>query len=588
MTEFKCTEHSVTSWDGVTLFYRAWIPSKSFDKALFLFHRGHEHSGRLQDLAEELNLENAAIFAWDARGNGRSPGERDYADHFSCYVKDADTFVNYICTLYNIPMGQVVVLGHSVGAVIVATWVHDYAPRIRAMILATPAFRIRLYLPLAIPLLRLARKLKLMKFVPSYVQAKVLTHDPQQIKKYAEDKLITHSIAVNILLDLHDTATRMMEDAGTIQIPTLLLTAGADWVVSLSAERCFFERLGSTQKEIEHYPAFYHAIFHEQDRHLPQVRIQEFIRKVFEQNLTVGALRYADRESLSQAKYDRLCQPPSWHSWRGLCFFPVKVLLNSLGRLSQGIRLGWSAGFNSGRMLDYVYENRPRGFTFLGKLIDWGYLNSIGWKGIRQRKLIMERLLKNTLEKVCTMKGSVQLVDIAAGAGRYLLETLQSVPHLQIFATLRDFDTKSLEEGHRLAEELNLTNVTFVTGDAFDRFALASLMPKPQVAVVSGLYELFPDNERILNSLRGLADAMESGGFLIYTNQPWHPQLEMIARTLCDWDGKPWIMRCRSQAEMDELVRVAGFDKIDMDIDDYGIFTVSVARRRDCHDELPA
>ena len=49
------------------------------------------------------------------------------------------------------PIEQFAVVGHSVGAAIVAAWIHDYAPRLRAAVLATPAFRIRLYLPLGDP-----------------------------------------------------------------------------------------------------------------------------------------------------------------------------------------------------------------------------------------------------------------------------------------------------------------------------------------------------------------------------------------------------------------------------------------------------
>ncbi len=59
----------------------------------------------------------------------------------------------------------------------------------------------------------------------------------------------------------------------------------------------------------------------------------------------------------------------------------------------------------------------------------------------------------------------------------------------------------------------------------------------------------------------GWPQVMPEGGSLIYTNQPWHPQLELIARGLTDWDGKPWVMRRRTQAEMDDLVRAAGFEK---------------------------
>jgi hypothetical protein len=76
-----------------------------------------------------------------------------------------------------------------------------------------------------------------------------------------------------------------------------------------------------------------------------------------------------------------------------------------------------------------------------------------------------------------------------------------------------------------------------------------------------------------------LADIVEPGGYLLYTNQPWHPQLEFIARVLRNREGKCWIMRRRTQAEMDELVHLAGFDKVSQQIDPWGLFTVSIARR---------
>jgi alpha-beta hydrolase superfamily lysophospholipase len=70
------------------------------------------------------------------------------------------------------------VLAQSVGAVLVATWAHDYAPKMRALVLASPAFKVKLYVPFARPGLALMRKLRGNFFVNSYVKAKFLTHDP--------------------------------------------------------------------------------------------------------------------------------------------------------------------------------------------------------------------------------------------------------------------------------------------------------------------------------------------------------------------------------------------------------------------------
>jgi hypothetical protein len=55
--------------------------------------------------------------------------------------------------------------------------------------------------------------------------------------------------------------------------------------------------------------------------------------------------------------------------------------------------------------------------------------------------------------------------------------------------------------------------------------------------------------------------------------------MEFIARVLTNREGRPWIMRRRTQAEMDELARAAAFEKLREEIDPWGIFSVSLARR---------
>jgi SAM-dependent methyltransferase len=170
-------------------------------------------------------------------------------------------------------------------------------------------------------------------------------------------------------------------------------------------------------------------------------------------------------------------------------------------------------------------------------------------------------------------------LDIAAGAGRYVIETLHELSHISITATLRDYKQENADAARALAAEFGLKNVNVARGDAFDRDSIAAITPSATIGIVSGLYELFAENEPVLNSLRALVEVIEPGGYLIYTNQPWHPQVEFIARVLRNREGQPWIMRRRTTAEMDELVHVAGFRKMGMDVDQWGMFTVSIARR---------
>jgi alpha-beta hydrolase superfamily lysophospholipase len=564
-------EKYFTSWDGLKLFYRAWQSAASSDKAVILLHRGHEHGGRFQELVDALDLDEFSMFAWDARGHGRSPGERGYAEDFSYLVKDLDAFVRFVSQEYGIPVCNLAVIAHSVGAVLAATWIHDYAPPIRVMVLGSPAFRVKLYIPFALFFLRLQLKFRSKAFVKSYVKAAMLTHDTEERVAYTSDGLITRSIAVNILIGMHDASTRLMEDAAAISVPALFLSSGNDWVVDVEAQRQFFDKLSATDKEMHVYPGVYHDLFHEKDRALPIGKARQFILRSFE-NQRPQSFAIANEE-----RYERLSHPLPPLSPAGLVWGAQRLFLKSIGRMSDGIRIGWRCGFDSGESLDYVYRNKAAGFSPLGKLVDRVYLSSPGWSGIRVRKIHLQSLLRSALERVNDTGQPVQLLDIACGVARYVLEVLKVMP--QVSAQLRDWAPANLEAARKLAEQLQVSRVEFTQGDAFDREALLAIRPRPNVAIVSGLYELFPDNQMVFRSLQGLAGALQDDGYLIYTNQPWHPQLEMIARVLTNRDGKPWVMRCRAQAEMDDLVRNAGFEKLEMLIDADGIFTVSLARK---------
>jgi alpha-beta hydrolase superfamily lysophospholipase len=545
----KQIERTFRTWDGNELFYRAWLPEQATSRALLLFHRGHEHSGRWGETVKALNLPDVAVFAWDQRGHGHSPGERGCAPDVAAVARDADWFCRHVATEHGIPVDNMVVIAHSVGAVVATTWIHDYAPPIRALVLGAPAFEVKLYIPFAIPLLRLRQRLFGHGYVKSYVKSAVLTHDPEQARAYNEDTLIFRQIAVNVLLDLFDTSRRVAADAGAIVTPTLLLAAGNDWVVKLSAQKRFFAGISSPIKRMEVLPGFYHAIFHEKDRQLLCDKIRAFVIEMFDRTNDRTELLHADEAGYTKRNYDRLQRSgsPLWAL--------VRVGMNTVGRLSRGVSLGLTAGFDSGVMLDYVYENKPRGITPLGRMIDANYLNSPGWSGIRVRRRNLERLLDEVINRCVAEKRPVRILDIAAGAGRYVLATMQRHGNMEIHAHLRDYRQQNLDAAARLAEELGVHTATFERGDAFDRNALAAIRPQPTIAIVSGLYELFPANAPLRESLAGLAAAVKPGGYLIYTNQPWHPQTEFIARVLTNREGHPWIMRCRTQAEMDELVR---------------------------------
>lgn len=561
--------------DGVQLFFRYW-PALHPDgrNAIVLLHRGHEHSGRVAHIVDELGLPDCAFFALDARAHGRSQGDQGSGTSMSTFVQDLDEFVRHLRAEFGFAEENIAVVAQSIGAVIAAAWVHDYAPNIRCLVLAAPAFRVKLYVPFARLGLAVWHALAGDFFVQSYVKGSALTHDAERAASYATDPLIRRPISARVLLSLGQMAQRVVDDAAAIRVPVQLLLSGRDWVVHNRPQQQFFSRLGTSERELHVFDGFFHDTLGERDRQLPLAKARTFLERQF-----AGRPSLLDGANFTRGEYESMQQPLPWWSPKQLSFTSTKLFMRTLGRWSNGMRLGLETGFDSGASLDYVYRNHPAGFTPLGRLIDWFYLNAVGWRGVRVRRKLLEELMIRAMQDVQQQGRGVRLLDVAAGHGRYVLAGVaqSGVPVESIL--LCDFDAANVARG-REAIVRQGSIARFEQADAFDRASFSTLQPKVNVGIVSGLYELFPDNAAVSTSLQGLADAIETGGFLIYTGQPWHPQLEMIARTLTSHrGGQPWVMRRRTQEELDELVRAAGFRKVEQRVDPTGIFTVSRAER---------
>lgn len=566
--------------DDTELFYR-YRPVKdgSDNKAIVLFHRGHEHSGRMMFVADELGFDDFAYFAWDARGHGNSPGERGDSPSFGTSVSDIQAFMQHIEQEYQIPQENICVIAQSVGAVLVSTWLHDYAPKIRCAVLVSPAFKVKLYVPFARQGLALWSKVKGNFFVNSYVKAHYLTHNKARQESFNQDPLITRAISARILLGLYEAAERVVADAQAITTPIQLFISGADWVVHHKPQYDFYNYLGSHIKERHVMSGFYHDTLGEQNNHLVFEPMRRFIRERFEAPLQIVDCTQAHIAGPSRVEADELATPLSPYSPRGLFWASYRALMKLGSLWSEGLRIGQETGYDSGSTLDYVYQNQPQVTNAFGRLVDKNYLNAIGWRGIRQRKANIVKAINLAMTKLREVGKPVDVLDIASGHGRYVLDALTAENHPDS-VRLRDYSQINVAAGRKLIAERGLQEiVSFDEVNAFDPANYQVLTPRPTLGIVSGLHELFADNDLIMHSLNGFGTAIETGGYLIYTGQPWHPQLELIARCLTSHkEGSPnWVMRRRSQQEMDQLVEKAGFRKIHQWIDEDGIFTVSLA-----------
>ncbi|MFE5853829.1 class I SAM-dependent methyltransferase family protein [Streptomyces sp. NPDC056500] len=256
----------------------------------------------------------------------------------------------------------------------------------------------------------------------------------------------------------------------------------------------------------------------------------------------------------------------------------MRLLMNTVGRLSEGIRIGYRHGFDSGSMLDYVYVNKASGSWGVGRLIDRNYLNAIGWRAIRARR----ELLKDVLRKEIAERGDgVFVLDVASGPGRYLQDLVEEYPPGYLRVECRDLDQAGLTQGEERARSHGLQGISYVHGDALNPRGADRA---PEVIVVSGLYELLLDDEAIAASIARLRSLLAPGGVLVFTTQTHHPQLEFIARVLPNRDGVLWEMKCRPVEKAEQWARDAGFDAVASRREQVGLFTVTTAGQANAAD----
>lgn len=556
------------------LLARTWENKKPWNgKILILLHRGHEHSERLDDIANYAEFDHFKKYSYDYRGHGHEKGEFCY--EFMDLVRDLDCFVKFVQEDAGVHPENLFVIANSVAGVVSATWIHDYAPKIAGIALIAPAFKIKLYVPFAKAGLALLTKIRPKLHIKSYVKSKFLTHDIDEQKKYNTDKLITPDIPAAQLVSLLNTAQRVVDNSAMITVPTLILSAEQDYIVDNAVQRQFYDNLSSSIKKIIEMPKFFHGILYEKDKHIALSEINDFINQCFSDNDKTDYL--SKLVNLTQLQKDNMISEPI--SFFDACSYSLqRVLLKHFGSVSHGIRVGKKYGFDSGVTLDYVYHNTPQGFSFIGKMIDKNYLNSIGWKGIRIRKINLESLLEKSIAEIQSQNRDVKILDIAGGPAKYLVEMAKK--HQQIQILVRDYQQQNIDVGNQYIEQHKLKNIAYEQADAFNPTNYSNANFEPNIVVISGVFELFESNELIQKAIDGASSLLKSGDILLFTNQPFHPQLAQISNVLMNHQNEKWSMRIRSQYEINRLFSNSGFEIEEMLIDDCGIFSVTKARKK--------
>lgn len=228
----------------------------------------------------------------------------------------------------------------------------------------------------------------------------------------------------------------------------------------------------------------------------------------------------------------------------------MKFMIHTFGYSSKGICMCHRYGMTSGEVLDYVYQNQPKGSFSIGKAIDKAFLSHPGWEGVRQRRTNLEQLM---IESIQEKEGTPFIVDIASGPGSYILSVLKKYRGT---ALCRDLDARNLKIGIRNAERNNLlSRVHFAKGDAFD----LRLAQTPDIIVSSGFYDWIYDDEEVMRSFGQIHRALSLGGTFLLTVQCRHPNQRVVEAVFKDFNKQSLKMKMRAPETVSLWLKNSGF-----------------------------
>lgn len=250
-----------TCADGSRLALRHW-PLAAARAQLLIVHGLGEHCGRYTALAAQLNAQGIEVFAYDHYGHGRSSGRRGHL------ARDRQ-LVEHLLEIWQMletraPAAPRLLLGHSLGGLIAASAVAQDALQPRALVLSSPALAID-----AAPWQRLALRW-LPRVLPNLVlpnglDARLLAHDPAIAKAYRDDPLVSRWIGVRLGEFVMREGAAVIARASDWHVPTLLLYAGDDRLVSPAGSAEFAAKAPAGSVQAQCFAGLYHEIFNEPD-----------------------------------------------------------------------------------------------------------------------------------------------------------------------------------------------------------------------------------------------------------------------------------------------------------------------------------
>jgi alpha-beta hydrolase superfamily lysophospholipase len=263
MTANRPNEHREGTFPGsdrIPLYYQTWLPTQARPRAVIVnLHGLGDHSGLYPNLASHFPARAVALYAFDMRGNGRSPGQRAYLGSWKEYRGDLEAFVGRVREWE--PGLPLFLLGNSLGGLVVLDYVLHHPGQVEGVIAAAPVLG-----DVGVPPVLMALGRVMSRVLPRFslnvgMDLTGLARDPSVVEPVLADPLFHRRGTARLSTEVTAAIDRVQHLAGTLSVPLLILHGSADRMVPPDGSRTFFAKVRFPDREFREYPDAYHGLF---------------------------------------------------------------------------------------------------------------------------------------------------------------------------------------------------------------------------------------------------------------------------------------------------------------------------------------
>ncbi|MBT8080130.1 MAG: lysophospholipase [Gammaproteobacteria bacterium] len=252
------TESAFAGSAGTRLYWQRWKPEQGSNAALVIVHGFGEHSGRYHEVATRLIDDGIAVYAFDLRGHGKSPGKRGHIDGINDYRGDIDEFLHLVATME--PALPIFLWGHSMGSLIALDCaVRNPAPLRSVITSAVGLEPAGVATPGVVRMARVWSRLLPKMPITIALDPRDLSRDADEVESYEGDPLVHNKATARWAASLLEEISWLKRQAPKIRMPIMMMHGDADPINLPMGSKRFMANVTYKDKSLKLYKGSLHV-----------------------------------------------------------------------------------------------------------------------------------------------------------------------------------------------------------------------------------------------------------------------------------------------------------------------------------------